>query len=171
MHRWANIYWCVITQQTFLSSLFVSAVAKSAAIRTVNITFHNLGIIVCFLPWRWCDGKSKQSLKEVPFADKSVLLFNTIVFLFSSLQAKADVRRDYGAFIASKYRFRSAKKTACKHDYFRPVILCCYTDFLTPRAEKNNILTNNPFVVVSGLENILLEITALTSTLLLTRKA
>ena len=96
---------------------------------------------------------------------------NTIVFLFSSLQAKADVRRDYGAFIASKYRFRSAKKTACKHDYFRPVILCCYTDFLTPRAEKNNILTNNPFVVVSGLENILLEITALTSTLLLTRKA
>lgn len=47
--------------------------------------------------------KSKQSLKEVPFADKSVLLFNTIVFLFL-LQAKADVRRDYGAFIASKYQ-------------------------------------------------------------------
>ena len=69
---------------------------------------------------RRLEKKSKQSLKEVPFADKAqkyihVLPFNTIVFLIF-FQAKADVRRDYGAFIASKYyksHITSCEKTPC----------------------------------------------------------
>ena len=67
-------------------------------------------------------------MKEVPFADKAqkyihVLPFNTIVFLIF-FQAKADVRRDYGAFIASKYPINIT--------YFsRLVIAYTYTFFNT----------------------------------------